>query len=60
MSNEKHLEEILHTAHDSGIVQEILDEVEQRLKINSKQTFQDVCFQVFYEYVRLGKISVNW
>lgn len=57
MSNEKFIEEIMYTIHNSGFLNEIMGEVEHLLKINPKSSSNEVIFNVFFRYVKEGKIE---
>lgn len=57
MSNEEHVEEILINAHESGVYNQILSEVDNLLKTNSKMLFSDAVIQVFHKYVEEGLVN---
>jgi len=56
MSNEEHIEEILINAYESGVYNQILSEVENLLKTNTKMLFSDAVVQVFHKYVEEGLV----
>lgn len=57
MSNEEHVEEILISAYESGVYNQILSEVENLLKLNSKLLFSEAIVQVFHKYVEEGLVN---
>lgn len=57
MSNEEHLEEILITAYKSGMYHQIFIDVDMELRNSKSKNFYEVIFDVFYKYVKLGKIN---
>lgn len=56
MTNEEYVEEILYTAHQHGVYNDILNEVDIQMKTNFPKTFQEVLSEVFYKLVKEGKI----
>lgn len=57
MTNEEHIEEILTTAYEYGSYDDILNEVDETLKIKKNESFYNVLIEVFYKYVNKGKIK---
>lgn len=56
MTNEEYVEEILYTAHQHGVYNDILNEVDRQMKNSVPKTFQEVLSEVFYKLVQEGKI----
>lgn len=59
MSNEEHVEEILFIAYKNGLYNQILNEVNNQIDLGKGKNFQDVVFEVFYRYVKLGKVDIK-
>jgi hypothetical protein len=56
MTNEEYIEEILIVAHQQGVRDEILNQVDKVMKQNYSKSFYEVIHEVFYNLVREGKI----
>ena len=56
MTNEEQIEEMFITAHEYGVDKDIREQIDDILKSNSKKSFYEIVSDVFYSFVREGKI----
>lgn len=56
MTNEEQIEEMFITAHEYGVDKDIREQIDDVLKSNSKKSFYEIVSDVFYSFVREGKI----
>jgi hypothetical protein len=56
MSNEEHVEEILTVVHKKGLYNQVMNEVSSTM-ISKGKKLHDAVFEVFYKYVKSGKIE---
>lgn len=57
MSNEKFIEEIFHSAHYSGVLNEFHVELEKRKKTNPNLHNHNLIEEVYYDFVLSGDIT---
>jgi hypothetical protein len=57
MSNEKFIEEIFHSAHYSGVLNEFHVELEKRKKTNPNLHYHNLIEEVYYDFVLSGDIT---
>ena len=57
MSNEKFIEEIFHSAHYSGVLNEFHVELEKRKKTNPNLNNHNLIAEVYYDFVLSGDIT---
>jgi hypothetical protein len=57
MSNEKLLEEILYSAHRSGVFGQFMDEIDSKIKSGDSFTTHDAAPKVYHEFKNRGLIQ---
>jgi hypothetical protein len=57
MSNEKFLEEILYSAHKSGVFNQFMDEVDRKIRSGSNITTHDAAPVVYHDFKNRGLIQ---
>jgi hypothetical protein len=57
MSNEKFLEEILYSAHRSGVFSQFMEEIDSKIKSGASITTYDAAPQVYYDFKNRGLIQ---
>ena len=57
MSNEKLLEEILYSAHRSGVFTQFMEEIDQNIRSGASFTTHDAAPKVYHEFKTKGLIQ---
>jgi len=57
MSNEKFLEEILYSAHRSGVFNQFMSEIDQKIRSGSNITTHDAAPEVYHDFKNRGLIQ---
>lgn len=57
MSNEKFLEEILYSAHRSGVFTQFMEEIDLKIRSGNSVTTHDAAPKVYHEFKTRGLIQ---